>query len=284
MTRESSSPPHSPSTAAFRFAFIRKTRERSGMSDHAIPSDAIEGLLKKVFIDQTVDTGLFWDALLNSRLYVPIAKPDNESLDVSSEGLEEFPMLLGVDEEGVNVVWIFTSPTAMTDYTGQDLRYLEISAKTLLTNLRGNEHDVVLIGPGGVVLSLHPDLIESLADGRVPEKTDQDIRYISKNTKIFAGPPPKECEAFEEPFRRVFMEHPEVAEAQFLEIRDATGTRLLLGLRLEDENREKLKTIAVLIGKAAEGVLERGKTMDITLINGSLKEAFEKHGKTFYKK
>jgi hypothetical protein len=39
-----------------------------------------------------------------------------------------------------------------------------------------------------------------------------------------------------------------------------------------------------MIARASEGVLDKGKTLDITLISGSLKDAFEKFGKPFFKR
>jgi hypothetical protein len=42
--------------------------------------------------------------------------------------------------------------------------------------------------------------------------------------------------------------------------------------------------VAEVVAKAAEGILDKGSTMDITLMNGSLKDAFAKWGKPFFKR
>jgi hypothetical protein len=67
-------------------------------------------------------------------------------------------------------------------------------------------------------------------------------------------------------------------------VEEGGDPRLLLGLRLTDTSRAHLKVIAQQVAKAAEGILDKGQSMDITLIDGSLKGAFEKWGKFFYKK
>lgn len=251
-----------------------------------IPHDALEGLMRKAFLEGVVEPGLFWDAFLKANLYVPIStgeggfKPGPQK----AEGLEEFPVLLGVDSSGSHVLWLFTSPTVMTDYTERDLAYLELPSGTILTNLRDSEYEVVLIGPERLTLSLHPDLIESLADGKVPEPADQEMKLVSKKSQVQVGAVDDDTGPLEGRFKTLFENDDSVREAVFIKITDDSGPRLLLGLKLTDESKQNFRRVAGLIAKASEGVLEKGKTMDITLIGGSLKDAFEKFGKPFFKR
>lgn len=248
------------------------------MKDPLIPFEALEGLMRKAFQEQTVNPGLFWDAFLNSHLVVPLSG----KAPVEDDG--KIPMLLGQDSEGKNVVWVFTSSHAMVEYIERDLRYLTMPAKELMKRLEGNAHDVVLIGPDGITLNLHPDLIASLAEGKVPEQPAEEVRNIPKNTTVSVGEAGEDAHPLETRFRALFLRHPEVLEATFIQIADDSGARLLLGLRLENESREELKRIAGLVAQAAEGILEKGKTMDITLLDRSMKDAFEKWGTPFYRK
>lgn len=243
--------------------------------------------MRKVFIDISVEPGLFWDALLKANLYVPLA--DRNSKDVKTgwqiaEGGEEFPVLLGVDSKGKHVLWLFTSPAVMADYTERNLSYLEMPSPSLMANARNIEHDVVLIGPERLTLSLHMELVDSLADGRVPEPQDGDVRHIPKDARVQVGPVGEEARLLEERFNELFKTLPDVLEGVFVKISDESGERLLLGLKLTDESKEAFRKAASLVARAAEGVLERGETMDITLISGSLKDAFAKHGKPFFKR
>jgi hypothetical protein len=126
----------------------------------SIPFEALEGLMRKAFIEGEAEPGLFWDAFLKANLYVPVStggetgyKPGPQK----AEGLEEFPVLLGVDSSGNHVLWLFTSPHVMSDYTERDLAYLELPAPTILSNLIDSDYEVVLIGPERLTLSLHPD-------------------------------------------------------------------------------------------------------------------------------
>lgn len=249
------------------------------MPEPLIPSKAVEGLMTKAFVEQTVAAGLFWDALLKCHLYVPVSdKPDQASGD------DEIPVLLGVGSGGELVIWLFTSPEAMTTYTERQLPYREVSARTLLASVADSEHDVVLIGPDGLTLSLHPELIATLADGKVPEAAEEQVKSASKEAQIFVGPPSMETGPLAERFRELFSTMPQVLEATFLQVADDAGPRLLLGLRLVEPDENVLREVAGLVARAAEGVLEKGKTMDITLIDRSLKGAFEKWGKPFYKR
>jgi hypothetical protein len=247
------------------------------MSETVIPSKAVEGLMVKAFIEQTAASGLFWDALLKCHLYVPVSdKPEDATGD------DEIPVLLGVGSGGELVVWIFTSPETMEAYTDRKLAYREVPAQTLLASVSDSEHDVVLIGPDGLTLSLHPDLIATLADGRVPEPADEQVKTIAKQAQIFVGPPSVETKPLEEKFRSIFESMPNVQEATFLQVADDAGPRLLLGLRLKNGDENGLREVAAVVARAAEGILEKGKTMDVTLIDRSLKAAFEKWGKPFF--
>ena len=248
------------------------------MKGPLIPPEALEGLMLKAFQEEAVNPGLFWDAFLNAHLVVPLAgvkPPEDDS---------QIPLLLGVDPEGKSVVWIFTSSQAMVEYIEKDLRFLTMPSKDLLKRLEGNKHDIVLIGPDGLTLHLHPELVTSLAEGRVPEQPAEEIRHIPKDTQVAVGKPVDDPSKLESRFRELFLSHPEVLEGCFIQISDDNGSRLLLGIRLADESNEEFKRIAGLIAKAAEGTLEKGKTMDITLIGRSMKGAFEKWGTPFYKK
>ena len=248
------------------------------MTEPLIPSKAVEGLMTKAFVEQTVASGLFWDALLKCHLFVPVSdRPDQAGNE------DEIPVLLGVGSGGELVIWLFTSPEAMLAYTERQLPFREVSARTLLASVADSEHDVVLIGPDGLTLSLHPELIATLADGKVPEPADEHVKSVPKEAQVFVGPPAMETEALAERFRQLFADMPQVLEATFLQVSDDAGPRLLLGLRLKEPDENALREVAGVVARAAEGVLEKGKTMDITLIDRSLKGAFEKWGKPFYR-
>jgi hypothetical protein len=249
------------------------------MTDPIIPSKAVEGLMAKAFIEQTVASGLFWDALLKCHLFVPISeKPEPNAGD------DEIPVLLGVGSGGELVIWLFTSPESMHAYTERKLAYKEVPARTLLASVADSDHDVVLIGPDGLTLSLHPDLITTLADGKVPEPADEQIKTVAKQAQIYVGPPSMETKALEERFKTLFEGMPQVLEATFLQVSDDAGPRLLLGLRLKKPDEDALREVAGLVARAAEGILDKGQTMDITLVDRSLKAAFEKWGKPFFKR
>lgn len=256
------------------------------MNPPLIPSEALEGLMKKAFEEQTVDVGLFWDALLNSHLVLPMAPSEAVGTlpDLPDDGEKQIPILLGQDVDGKYVIWIFTSTFALTEYTEQDLRFVSMPARELFQSIRESTHEIVLIGPAGLTLNLHPELVASLAEGKVPDQPAEEIRTIPKDTAVFVGKPTDEVAALEARFRTLFSNLPDVLEACFIQISDDAGSRLLLGLRLVDQSQENFKRIAGVIAKAAEGVLEKGKTMDITLLNKSLKDAFEKWGKPFFKR
>lgn len=246
-----------------------------------IPSDAIEGLMKKAFIDEQIGPELFWDALLNAELTVPVAE------DVESSNPGQFPMLLGQDADGEDVIWLFTSPATMKAYTEQDLKFIELAATTVFSKIRSLEHEVLLIGPQSLTLSMHPDLIDSLAEGKVPDfqlNTGEIVEGPETKNVLQVSSPLDETDELEESFIKVFEELPQVLEAAFVQVVDRIGSRLLLGLKMETESRDALRNVAEHVAKAAEGVLKKGKSMDITLMNGSLKEAFEKWGKVFYLK
>lgn len=249
------------------------------MPEPLIPSKAVEGLMLKAFIEQTVASGLFWDALLKCHLFVPISDVPN---DAATD--DEIPVLLGVGSGGELVVWLFTSPETMEAYTERKLAYREVPAQSLLASVSDSEHDVVLIGPDGLTLSLHPDLISTLAEGKVPEPADEQLKTVAKQAQIHVGPPSVETKPLEEKFRGIFESMPQVLEATFLQVADDAGPRLLLGLRLKNGDENALREVASVVARAAEGVLEKGKTMDITLIDRSLKAAFEKWGKPFFKR
>ncbi len=247
------------------------------MKDPLIPSAALEGLMKKAFQEQAVSPGLFWDALLNSNLVAPLS-PSTEDRE------NQVPILLGVDSQGKHVIWLFTSPQAMVEYVEQDLKFLTMASRDLFKKLAGSTHEIVLIGPEGITLNLHPEFVASLAEGRVPEIPTEEIRHIPKDTAVQVGKPTDDPSKLESRFKELFTKLPEVLEATFIQIADDSGSRLLLGVRLQDESRERFKHIAGLVAHAAEGVLEKGKTMDITLLDRSMKGAFEKFGVAFFKR
>jgi hypothetical protein len=152
-----------------------------------IPHEALEGLMRKAFIEGEAEPGLFWDAFLKANLCVPISTGGESGFKPGpqkAEGLEEFPVLLGVDSSGNHVLWLFTSPHVMADYTERDLAYLELPAATVMANVRDSDYEIVLIGPARLTLSLHPDLVNSLADGKVPEPAEQDMKLVSKSAKV----------------------------------------------------------------------------------------------------
>jgi len=257
------------------------------MSQPLIPISAVEGLMKKAFLEKAVAPGLFWDALLKANLYVPLSKEIEqgqvEELKEAPEG-EELPMVLGLDADNKNVVWLFTSPAVLNDYIEQKLPTLELPATKVFSRMQTITYEVVLIGPDGLTLSLHPELIKTLAEGKSPDSGDQAVRYVPKEAQVYVGAPKEMTGALETKFSALFKTLPNVLEASFIQIADEAGSRLLLGLRLQDESRENLKHVTELVAKAAEGSLEKGKSMDITFIGGSLKEAFKKWGKSFYLK
>jgi hypothetical protein len=249
------------------------------VSDPIIPFEALEGVMKKAFLEQAIAPGLFWDALLKANLYVPLAA-DREMKDP-----DDIPMLLGVDPDGKHVVWLFTSPGVMLEYTEQQLPYKAFLSTFILSTFRETDRDVVLIGPEGLTLKLHPELVDSLSEGRVPEVTEEQIRHVPKDQPVLVGAPSEESVELESRFIELFESLPDVLEASFVTVAEEGGDpRLLLGLRLTDTSRAHLKVIAQQVAKAAEGILDKGQSMDITLIDGSLKGAFEKWGKFFYKK
>lgn len=248
------------------------------MVEPLIPSRAVEGLMTKAFLEGTMAAGLFWDALLKCALYVPV------QVDAPGAEEDEIPMLLGVGTNGELVVWLFTSPEAMASYTERELTFKSVPARSLFASVADSEHEVVLIGPDGLTLSLHPDLIATLADGKVPETPEEEVRYIPKKADVAVGEPSAESLPLEACFREAFAGMPEILEAAFIQVADDAGSRLLLGLRLVDQTEDGLRDVAGVVAKAAEGVLDKGKTMDITLIDRSLKGAFEKWGKFFYRR
>lgn len=252
--------------------------------------------MRKVFLDNAIEAGLFWDALLKANLYVPLAedKPKEKLEEIPLETPDGYPMLLGVDADGNNIVWLFTSPTVMKEYLQHEYPHLEIGATEILAHFEESKNDVVLIGPEQLTLKLHPKLVASLAEGKVPEGVEN--TNIAKEAKVFVGPATEEAVALESKFKELFNSLPEVLEAVFIQVADdaimpaegeapptePANARLLLGLRLQTESREAFQRIAQLIAKSSEGVLDKGRTMDITLIDGSLKEAFKKWGKPFF--
>ena len=243
--------------------------------------------MTKAFLEGAIQPGLFWDALLKSNLYVPVADgAETQGEDKGDTDFKDVPMRLGVDSQGRRVVWLFTSPDVMVEYTEQELPFFGMNAVALFQRLRDSEHDIVLIGPEGLTLKLHPKLIRTLAEGQVPEIPNEEIRDIPKNAPVQVGAPDEtSSEALGQRFTGLFEDLPEVREATFIQIFDEpNGSRLLLGLRLTENNRERLRIIAGLVAKAAEGIMDKNTMMDITLIDGSLKKAFEKWGKTFFKR
>ncbi len=253
------------------------------MSEHPrIPSQALEGLMRKAFREQTIHPGLFWDALLGANLIAPLAAKSKET-EIAPDS-KSLPLLLGDGPDGEHVVWLFTSPEAMLEYTEQQLRYVTMESRELLRTVLQSQKNIVLIGPEGLTLKLSRQLLESLAAGKVPTQPVEEERTIPKEAMIYVGPRSDDATVLEARFRNLFSNHPEVLEADFVQIRDDGGSRLLLGLKLEDESREAFQAIAGFVAKAAEGALPPGKTMDITLTSGSLKEAFVRFGKPFYVK
>jgi hypothetical protein len=254
------------------------------MPDPIIPIEALEGLMRKAFLDNAVAPGLFWDALLKCNLYVPLSKKVNkEELEGGSKTqMDEIPLLLGVDSQGKHVLWLFTSPHVMVEYIEQDLPYLGMLTPNLLSNLKDSEHELVLIGPDGLTLGLNKGLVASLAEGKVPDPPKEEVRHIAKDTEVYVGKPPEKPVALEERLTLLFKDLTEVTEACFIQIADDTGSRLLLGVKLTEESRQSLQKVAEAVAAAAQGILEKGKTMDITLMNGSLKAAFAKWGTSFF--
>jgi hypothetical protein len=249
-----------------------------------IPPSALEGLMRKVFLDRSLAAGLFWDALLKADLFIPLAEKNAAAAPPTAEtDVRELPLLLGIDDKGTHVAWLFTSSETLVDYTERDLPYVQMNARSLLTNLMKVERDVVLIGPDGLTLRLHPDLMKSLSEGVVPDAANREIRYVPKEATVSVGPAQSEqVTALEGAFATLFGSIADVKEARFIQISDDAGPRLLLGLRLDENSRERLRVVAELVAKAAEGILPNGDSLDITLLDGSLKEAFNKHGKAFY--
>src|SRR4029077_18253660 len=99
------------------------------MSKPLIPTEALEGLMKKSFVDHEVPTGLFWDALLKANLYAPLVKGTESRVAAEDDETEEYPLLLGVDAEGKNIIWLFTSPAVMVAYIEQELPFLELGSQ-----------------------------------------------------------------------------------------------------------------------------------------------------------
>ncbi|OVE77161.1 hypothetical protein BVX98_03375 [bacterium F11] len=255
------------------------------MSEASIPTDALEGLMRKVFLEKKVEPGLFWDAILKAPLFVPLADSDKqESGSYIEHGERQWAVQLGIDSKGRNIFWLFTSPAVMTVYTERKFSHLSLSGQDMFDRIKEITHEIILVGPDDITLSLDLKLVQSLASGKVPQPNEGIIRHMQKDAQVSVGNPSEETEQLEERFIKLFEEHPEVEQASFVQISDETGSRLLLGLRMKEENRDTLRTMASYIAKAAEGILERGKTIDITFISGSLKGAFEKWGKNFYRK
>ncbi len=253
------------------------------MPNPLIPPEALEGLMVKAFLEQNVAPGLFWDALLKSDLYVPLASPSSHPPS-RTESIDEIAVLLGEDSRGKQVVWLFTSASTLLDYVGKEILYRNFSAPAIFDGIKDSTHEIVLIGPDGLTLNLHRKLVASLAKGEVPERAGEELRSVPKEAEIQVGPPADDREALTGKFKALFESLPEVVEAAFIQIADEVGSRLLLGLRLTEESRAHLKAAAEKVAKAAEGILDKGKSMDITLIEGSLKEAFAKWGETFFKR
>lgn len=257
------------------------------MTESAIPSQALEGLMKKVFVEGGVAPGLFWDAALKAILSVPLAdRKEGDEGGQAAEGgdLADMPIQLGQDAKGRNVLWIFTSKDTMKSYTGRTFESIDLPGQELFDRIQDTQFEVVLIGPGNLTLNLDMRLVQSLAKGVVPQAPEEDVRKVPRDAKVKVGRVNEDTTALEERFVSIFEDLPEVEEASFMQIEDDTGPRMLLGLKLEEESRAHLQRIAGHIAKAAEGVLAPGKTMDVTLISGSLREAFQKYGNTFYKK
>src|SRR5690242_10359769 len=105
-------------------AMARLAEKTAGvvLTNPLIPSEAVEGLMRKAFLDRTMAPGLFWDALLKADLVIPTSDDQEQApVDVPKDELDEVPMRLGVDSQGRYVVWLFTSLAALTDYTDREL-------------------------------------------------------------------------------------------------------------------------------------------------------------------
>ena len=255
------------------------------MSEAKIPIEALEGLMKKVFLDKKVEPGLFWDAVLKSNLYIPLSNPDKaESGSLITHNEKKWPVQMGLDAKGNSILWLFTSPDIMFEYTEEQFSHLELEGQNMFSKIKDIEFEVILIGPEQITLSLAPPLIQTLAEGKTPSLPEETYRNIAKDAKVNVGKPVDNTKALEKEFSKIFKKNAEISEALFMQISDDAGSRLLLGLKMKEENRDQLRRIAGLVAKAAEGVLEPGKTMDVTFVNGSLKDAFAKWGKSFYKK
>jgi len=248
------------------------------MSDSKIPIEALEGLMRKVFVERSIPPDLFWDAALKADLYVPLSQRSEQEEDKSIQ--------LGVDSKGQNILWVFTSPNVLHEYTERYFTCYGLVGQEMFKKIKDIPHPVILIGPEGITLSLDAKLIQSLADGKVPVLKEKDAEPLTQTLRLkVTRAAEEELKPLEDRFVPLFQALTEVLAASFIKVEDEnSGARLLLGLRLETNNRDSLKRIATEVAKAAEGVLDQGKTMDITLIDGSLKDAFEKWGKTFYKK
>ncbi|MFN0117016.1 MAG: SseB family protein [Elusimicrobiota bacterium] len=251
-------------------------------SESLIPSEALEGLMKKAFIENAAPPGLFWDALIKAKLFVPI--DSKEKIQHNDDLPDRLPMRLGLDSKGQYIAWAFTSPQAMVSYTESDMTFLGMPAQLLLKRLQFLEFDMVLIGPEGLTLGLDSKLVDNLIKGEVPEAPISEIRNIPQDAQMLVGAPTISTEMLEKKLLTLFLELKEVVAASFLQIQDDKGDRLLLGLTLSDESKDDLRRVASYVAGAAEGVLEKGNSIDITLINGSLKAAFEKYGKNFFKR
>lgn len=254
------------------------------MSDQIIPPEALEGLMKKAFTEGAFSPGLFWDALLNSNLYVPVTEEIEEETEDGSSKTEDIPILLGVDADGRQVIWLFTSPKAMFEYTEQELTFRSVLSPRIFGSLTESKYQIVLIGPEGLTLSLHPELVRSLAERKVPDVTDESIRHIPKDAQVFVGKPSEDVSILEKKLAELFASMDNVLEGCFIQISYDGAPRLLLGLRLGKESKDNLRVVAEAVAKASEGVLDRGKEMDITFMNLSLKNAFAKWGVPFYKR
>lgn len=239
--------------------------------------------MKKVFQEQSVQPGLFWDAVLKADLVLPLTRPFEEDM-AQSNGMEDMPVQLGLDSSGKRILWIFTSVSALEEYTEKSLPCYKCNGKEMFERIKETGLETVLIGPDRITLGLDDKLVDSLAEGTVPQPPAESERVLTKETKLMVSRPSDSTAELEETFSDLFKSMPDVLEAAFLQVSDETGSRLLLGLRLESESRDDLKRVAMRVAKAAEGVMEPGKTMDVTLIGGSLNEAFQKWGKTFYRK
>lgn len=252
------------------------------MTKPLIPPEALEGLFRKAFLDRTLQPGLFWEGLIKSDLFVPVAQ-GAEVPDPDTDGAE-IPIVLGQDETGKRVAWVFTSPGAMVEYMEKEFPVMAMAAPRLLKRVLEFEVDIVLIGPDGVVLRLHPELVRGLSEGKAPETLEEEERTVPKEAQVYVGRPSEDTTALEARFKELFETVPEVKEAQLLQMSDDAGPRLVMGLRLNDDSKDALRRVGELIAKAAQGVLDKGKSMEVTLINRSLKGAFEKWGKTFFRR